>query len=243
MSGLGLERSLPFSVEGVENRAVCLTAINLYINKFAGTFPQRCKLFYDLRNLLLSVDKIKTDENVSGSGGSECFQGVFHGVLRREDCGDNWPCHGPYETLALTLTDTNSPVKLSDVTKVPEQFGYDRSPELALELIVSQYCMDNQQDHICFPGGNNYLMNPGGAGFQPHELPTIKGGCYVAVGSQKTVRLIKGTPQNPNLPALVIESGFRNHQQRIAVVFQQKRRFSTTARTCCRRSWARSHRC
>uniref|UniRef100_A0A914QEE4 Uncharacterized protein n=1 Tax=Panagrolaimus davidi TaxID=227884 RepID=A0A914QEE4_9BILA len=51
-------------------------------------------------------------------------------------------------------------------------------------------------EHITYPGGKSFLMNPGNHGFTPRDTPDLGHGKFLAIGCQKSIRYIEG-PRGP----------------------------------------------
>uniref|UniRef100_A0AC34GIB6 Uncharacterized protein n=1 Tax=Panagrolaimus sp. ES5 TaxID=591445 RepID=A0AC34GIB6_9BILA len=85
----------------------------------------------------------------------------------------------------------------SELTRLSSSLDeVDHSLQQYLELETSQTALMNPGDHITYPGGKSFLMNPGAFGFTPRDTPDLGHGKFLGIGCQKSIRYIEG-PKGP----------------------------------------------
>lgn len=72
----------------------------------------------------------------------------------------------------------------------------DHSLQQYLELETSQAPLMNGNEHVTYPGGKSFLLNPGQHGFTPQDAPELGAGKFLGIGCQKSIRFIEG-PRGP----------------------------------------------
>uniref|UniRef100_A0AC34G8A3 Uncharacterized protein n=1 Tax=Panagrolaimus sp. ES5 TaxID=591445 RepID=A0AC34G8A3_9BILA len=77
----------------------------------------------------------------------------------------------------------------SELTRLSSSLDeVDHSLQQYLELETSQTALMNPGDHITYPGGKSFLMNPGAFGFTPRDTPDLGHGKFLGIGCQKSIR-------------------------------------------------------
>uniref|UniRef100_A0A7E4ZTR8 Piwi domain-containing protein n=1 Tax=Panagrellus redivivus TaxID=6233 RepID=A0A7E4ZTR8_PANRE len=74
--------------------------------------------------------------------------------------------------------------------------GKTHELQQAIELLTSQVPFRHPEEHVPFPGGKSFLICPKNYGFNDADTPNITGYAYLAVGVQKSSRIIEG-PRGP----------------------------------------------
>ena len=96
-----------------------------------------------------------------------------------------------------------SEARLLDATEITRMTmsldAVDHSLQQFLELETSQAALMDNHEHVTFPGGKSFLMNPQNYGFVQADSPDLGSGKYLGIGCQKSIRFIEG-PKGPGKP-------------------------------------------
>ncbi|CAD5235548.1 unnamed protein product [Bursaphelenchus xylophilus] len=75
-----------------------------------------------------------------------------------------------------------------------------------LEILTSQHAMGANLEHITFESGRSYLLDPEKFGFTVKDCPELSRGAYLAIGCQKSVRIVQGPSVDDPRAVMVLES-------------------------------------
>jgi hypothetical protein len=160
-------------------RAIFLTAIE----EHSDVFGPPNELTYDLQSTLFSPKIITEDPD-----------GITYDVTN--------------DTVRFQLPNSRAQIKVkpvkdtrvldaSELTRLSSNLDeVDHSLQQYLELETSQTALMNGEEHVTYPGGKSFLMNPGRYGFTDRDTPHLGHGKYLAIGCQKSIRYIEG-PKGP----------------------------------------------
>lgn len=187
-----LTKKLKEDVMALEYKSKCREVFGQLVERnkdfFRGSPP-----YYDLQSIMFSIINFN-----------------IQGVKQFELPGDLWP-HWRFDKIVIELRPVTEDFQLNvgDIaTAVPLNLAdTDRSLIQFLEIATSQYALMHPDEHVCFPGGKNYLMDPSRYGFEEADTPMLSKDAYLAVGTHKSVRPIEGPRGRGNAAiALVVES-------------------------------------
>jgi len=73
-----------------------------------------------------------------------------------------------------------------------------------VEILTSQHAFADGNEHVTFQGGRSYLLDPAAHGFVPNDFPDLTRGAYLAIGTQKSCKIVEGpSSNNPRLTVIV----------------------------------------
>uniref|UniRef100_A0AC35FXC5 PAZ domain-containing protein n=1 Tax=Panagrolaimus sp. PS1159 TaxID=55785 RepID=A0AC35FXC5_9BILA len=160
----------------VTNRkALCREIFLTAIHKHPDVFGKPNELTYDLQSTLFSPKLITEDPD-----------GITYDVTNH--------------FVQMQLPNSRAEIKVkpvkdarvldaSELTRLSSNLDeVDHSLQQYLELETSQTALMNGEEHITYPGGKSFLMNPGNYGFSARDTPDLGHGKFLAIGCQKSIR-------------------------------------------------------
>jgi hypothetical protein len=198
MAEMDFTKPIRYDILVLENKQKCRDSFIALLSKQKAYFGSDSNIVYDMRNILYSAKILEGTED------GRSFE------LDEKDYPTAAALKG-FQRVNVFISKVTHDFELtlnnlaSSVTTNLELF--DHSVAQFIDLATSQYAILNPHEHVVFPGGKNYLMNPEAHGFTGRDCPPLSDDVYLAVGSHKSVRFVEG-PKGPghNNAAVVIES-------------------------------------
>ncbi|CAD5228896.1 unnamed protein product [Bursaphelenchus okinawaensis] len=164
-----------------DRKQCCRIAFDLLLDH-EPTYPRKEYCVYDLQAILFSLKQIPITGHV-----------VVTVEIPEEHLETFRPCTR-LQFLIKCVEQFNLTLH-TDIAKPPanlELQNYDL--QQFLELLTSQHAMGASLEHITFESGRSYLLDPSSFGFQASDCPDLTRGAYLAIGCQKSVRVVQGPP-------------------------------------------------
>ncbi|KAH7727238.1 WAGO-2 protein [Aphelenchoides avenae] len=188
-------------------RGVFEGLMTAYSNIFSGP------VFCDLQGILYTIVELPLEQLAEDVVNPRSR--VFSGIKMDHIPGAYELFEPPFDHFDVAIQRCRT-FQLGDVSSLirDDMAKTDRSLLQFLEIATSQSALMHPSEHVAFPGGVSYLMDPGEHGFDPADclvgadvqnLLDPSDRAYLGIGVHKSVRFVSG-PRDEGTCVLVVET-------------------------------------